>query len=104
MWFEVEDCQEDSIVFPLLRHIGRTPRYAIPPRSAVLCQRHDDDAPVLRGWRRAPSLGRFLKSIGCSLPPAAVGAAMILLKAFCAEAVLPAVLLVAAAVLCAVVT
>jgi hypothetical protein len=50
---EVEDCSEISM-FPLLRHIGHTSRYEIPPRPIAL--REPLDAGALQGllaaaWR-----------------------------------------------------
>jgi hypothetical protein len=53
--FEVEDCLE-VLMFPLLRHIGQTSRYEIPPRPISLREPLGADATEPQGllataWR-----------------------------------------------------
>jgi hypothetical protein len=102
------------MMFALLRHIGQTSRYEIPPRPAALCACLDPNAIALRGhladaWRHVSSFGNFLRSVHFSVLPTAVCVAMMLhneqardaLRALGAEPGLTALLLVVAAVLCA---
>lgn len=70
-------------MFPLLRHIGHTPRYAIPERSTALRARNDADPIALQGllaaaWRHVHAFWKALKLCRFSLLLAGVCVAMLL--------------------------
>jgi hypothetical protein len=77
LWFE------DIVMFALLRRIGHTARYELPPRPAALCQPCDLDAAALQwrraaAWRHVPGFGTLLKSVRFSIHTAVCGAVLLL--------------------------
>jgi hypothetical protein len=70
-------------MFALLRQIGHSARYELPPRPAALCQPCDLDAAALQwrraaAWRHVPGSGTLLKSVRFSIHTAVCGAVLLL--------------------------
>jgi len=72
-------------MFALLRHVGHTSRYELPPRPSALHARRNAPATTLQAHlaeaqRHVPSFGKILKSIHFSVLPAADCGTVILLN------------------------